>query len=349
MAASKVEIVNIGEKVVLNYRDIEMTGKKTKNDFIQFQGKDITATTFEDLLGPLNNICYNHLDNETYFEYYLSTELESKTTIPFSFLYLYRENDQFIVRLKGFYNTFHPIKNWSYEYFINEFMIVCEEGEYKGVFEIPKDGDNQFFIDIYFTLGFTDRNLIKYAVEITIKVLNSLIEKTILKINGFTWESEYEKNEDLFCKEVLSPLLAKIGFTNVEYIGGIDEYGRDFIFNDSDKLGNKINFGLQAKKGDISGNANSKLNDIINQIDDAFKMPYKELGKTENQYLHYLIIATSGNYSRQAKEKIINKVSPEYRRYVEFWDKTKILSLINQHWTDKIKSVENKVQNDYAP
>ncbi len=82
------------------------------------------------------------------------------------------------------------------------------------------------------------------------------------------------------------------------------EYGKDFIFSEIDKFGHNIYYGLQVKAGNISGKANSKVDEIIGQLDDAFSMPFEEIGSGNRYYISNFIIAISGNFTENAKDKI---------------------------------------------
>ncbi|MEK6900016.1 MAG: hypothetical protein AABX05_02725, partial [Nanoarchaeota archaeon] len=46
----------------------------------------------------------------------------------------------------------------------------------------------------------------------------------------------YVKNEKELGRNIVVPLLKSMGFSNVRYVCGSDEYGRDIIFSDTDKF-----------------------------------------------------------------------------------------------------------------
>ena len=76
-----------------------------------------------------------------------------------------------------------------------------------------------------------------------------------------------------FAEEVLAPLLRRMHFTSVRYTQGDREYGKDFTFSEVIPFGAMRHYGLQAKAGDITGEVNSVIDQIVGQADDAFKMP----------------------------------------------------------------------------
>jgi len=117
-----------------------------------------------------------------------------------------------------------------------------------------------------------------------------------------------QMNEKDFVSKKVIPLLKTLGFEHVRYLHGIDEFGRDIIFYDNDRFGIEKLFCAQVKVGDISGGSKSIINEITSQIDDAFKMPYYDSFRNESKYVSGLYIITSGKYTRNAKEKIKEKV-----------------------------------------
>lgn len=122
-------------------------------------------------------------------------------------------------------------------------------------------------------------------------------------VGGPVWDDNndddeiYQKDERRFCEEVLTKLLEKMGFSVVRYIHGGDEYGRDFIFEEKTPFFRSRYYGLQAKAGNISGRAKSKIDLILSQIEDAFAMPYAKEPGRPNICIDTMIIAISGEFS----------------------------------------------------
>ena len=170
-------------------------------------------------------------------------------------------------------------------------------------------------------------------------VLNSIIRqlpdielKLYNEIEGFKWKSSYDTDEPQFTREVLIPLLNKMGYENVRYNHGRDEYGRDIIFSTINRFGKEINFGVQAKAGDVSGGATGLIDTLIGQLDDAFSMPFKRLGDPNDKFIAVHIVAISGKYTNNAKQKLLSKIDKWNKENVCFWDKEKILELIDKYW-----------------
>jgi hypothetical protein len=181
-----------------------------------------------------------------------------------------------------------------------------------------------FQVDGDFNFG---EEIIKYS-----KLLKDLIKRTELILSGAAWRQEYEKDEKLFCTEIIFPLLRKMGFTDVRYNHGIREYGKDFTFSELTKFGNLRHFAIQAKAGNLRGNVNSEIDEIIGQLNDAFTMPYYEVSANESRNISTFIVFISGHFTENAKDKIIQKIPQHFRGCVYLVDRDKILELIEKYW-----------------
>lgn len=165
--------------------------------------------------------------------------------------------------------------------------------------------------------------------------INNLIKEAKVSLSGMSWRKEYESNESLFCTEVLSPLLKRMGFMSVRYRHGTKEYGKDFTFSELTPFRQVRHYGLQAKAGNVSGEVNSAIDKLIGQIKDAFSMPYYDVGSREPKYISVFIIAISGRFTENAKEKIIEKMPKGLIGSVYFLDREIIVELIEEYWLIK--------------
>ena len=163
-------------------------------------------------------------------------------------------------------------------------------------------------------------------------VLKKLIREAEVALAGIRWKSEYATDERAFCEEVLAPLLRRMQFLSVRYTHGVREYGRDFTFSELTQFGTMRHYGLQAKAGDVSGGVNSAIDEIVGQADDAFKMPYYDIASAEPRYISTFIVAISGRFTSNAREKIVNKVPRGVYGSLLFLDRESILELIDRHW-----------------
>ena len=140
--------------------------------------------------------------------------------------------------------------------------------------------------------------------------------------------------EDTFTKQVLLPLVRAMGMDDVHYNHGKREFGKDITFSETDRFGVRRNYGVQVKAGNLSGKARSVLDQTIGQIDDAFATPYVEVSSREQRYISTLVIAISGRFTDNAKDKIMAKVG---RRTVYFLDIEKVEELLAKYMNRHIR------------
>ena len=147
-------------------------------------------------------------------------------------------------------------------------------------------------------------------------------------LEGEEISGEILNDEVKFTIEVLLPLFRNMGFFDVKYNHGKREFGKDVTFSEIDKFGVRRNYGVQVKAGDLSGEAGSEIDKIIGQIGDAFSMSYIDTTSREKRYISDLIIAISGRFTDNAKDKIIEKVN---RGNIYFFDIDKVQELLAFH------------------
>ncbi len=162
--------------------------------------------------------------------------------------------------------------------------------------------------------------------------LKHIIREAEIALGSVVWKPNYSTNERAFCEEVLAPLLRRMQFVSVRYTQGDREYGKDFTFSEITAFGTMRHYGLQAKAGDITGEVNSVIDKIVGQVDDAFKMPYYDLSSAEPRYISTFIVAASGRFTANAREKIIHKASPGLHGSMLFLDRESILELVERYW-----------------
>lgn len=201
----------------------------------------------------------------------------------------------------------------------------------QGVTLIKEEYDEEgLYLEFDFELSGLE--VIKDMYEEGKRKLLSSIRNAEIELNGFYWKPDFDIKEELFSKEVIHPLLLRLNFHSVRYNHGRKEYGKDFTFSEIDNFGQERNYALQVKAGSISGKVNSKIDEIIGQIKDAFAMPYYAVGSKNPRYISTFIVAISGVFKENAKEKIAEKLPKEFVGSVYFLDKETILELIYKSW-----------------
>jgi predicted transcriptional regulator len=135
-------------------------------------------------------------------------------------------------------------------------------------------------------------------------------------------------DEQLYTTEVVLPLLRRLGFSDVLYSHGHEEYGRDVTFSKADEFGIHKHYAAQVKAEIISGEAGALIDKIVGQIDDAFLMSYRDLTTKEDRYISAMYIITSRHFTKNAKAKIIERLQrPAVRNNVFFFDGEKVKEL----------------------
>ena len=219
--------------------------------------------------------------------------------------------------------------NWGLSTFLATLSDVIKETEDLRVESLNIETDwKELEVSFY---AATDFNF-KDQLQIYSTRLKELIKQAERILSGAVWRKEYESDEKLFSTEILYPLLRKMDFIDVRYTHGQREYGKDFTFSEQTKFGNLRHFGLQAKAGNIRGNVNSDIDEIIGQLNDSFSMPYHEVSANESRQISTFIVAISGTFTDNAKDKIVNKIPNYFKGSVYFLDRDKITELIERYW-----------------
>ncbi len=147
------------------------------------------------------------------------------------------------------------------------------------------------------------------------------------------------RDEEDFSLSIVIPILRKLGFSNIRYNHGKREFGKDIVFTRKTEFDYFEFWGAQVKCGNISGEANSEIDKIIGQIDDAFKVPFYDLYTKQRERISKLLIVISGSYTENAIEKICEKIENNaLKNNVVFIDREKISAL-----SSRFKMSEKKI------
>lgn len=299
--------------VSINGREVIIEDQDEENVFIECSLKDLEGVRFEEISGNL--VIRIH-------------ESDGFDTGIFHEASITSEGVEFIHHF--------PNKYWEGKWGLGTFLNALkqqadfEEDITVGDYDFEDDWKR---LNLYFNAEPT--NVVASFIQEAAKRIKGLIVSSEISLGGISWKREYEKDEALFCLEILLPLLRRMGFLSVRYSHGQKEYGKDFTFSELTPFGDLRHYGLQAKAGKISGGVNSEIDELIGQIDDAFRMPYYELGSRDPRYISIFIIAISGRFTENAKEKIVHKIPNGLVGSVYFLDKDKIIELIERYWLTK--------------
>ena len=224
-----------------------------------------------------------------------------------------------------------PNKYWEGKYGLSTLLVTLAD-VVKDSFEFNFDPESLEIEDDWKHLEISceieGEFLFSEVIEKYSSLLKEMIRKTELILSGAVWRKEYETDEKLFCTDIIFPLLRKMDFIDVRFSHGIREYGKDFTFSEITKFGNLRHFAIQAKAGNLRGNVNAPIDEIIGQLNDAFTMPYYEVSANESRNISTFIIVISGHFTENAKDKIIQKIPQQFKGCVYLIDRDKILELI---------------------
>lgn len=149
-----------------------------------------------------------------------------------------------------------------------------------------------------------------------------------MRLGSELWAPKDAENEKEFTLRIVLPILRKLGFQNVKYNHGKREYGRDVLFARITEFQELEHWAAQVKFGNISGGASGEMDEILGQIDDAFKMPFYDLYMKQKQRISKLAIIISGKFTENAIEKICEKIdSHAVRNNLMFIDGEKLQTL----------------------
>jgi|SRR3989339_861974 len=147
--------------------------------------------------------------------------------------------------------------------------------------------------------------------------------------------------EEIYTQQTIIPLLRKMGYLEVTYNHGISEFGKDVLFAEYDKFGNKKYYAAQIKAKDISGNNQGDMTDIINHITKAFCICFDDLITKEKKYISEFFIITSGKFTESAHKMINDHI--ELKKYLHrshFYEGHHIEELLKKNFQD-IKTLCN--------
>lgn len=164
---------------------------------------------------------------------------------------------------------------------------------------------------------------VKYLNTFNKGILNDFLQEY--------WNPEYERNEKLFTTQLLLRLFGKMQFETVKYTHGINEFGKDIILSKINDFGEVEYIGVQVKAGNIKGNTKSVINDLLEQIQNAFNVPFNNDTTNEVCYITKLLIIVSGKITENARKLIKCRMSKEYLIHVSFFDKNDILELVYKY------------------
>ena len=112
-------------------------------------------------------------------------------------------------------------------------------------------------------------------------------------------------------KEVLIPLLRRVGFRRVEFTHGILEAGRDVVFADYDKFGLQRYYAAQVKCGNLQARSETQeIRTIIDQVTNAYETPYRDVATGTEHCISDVYLIVNGKVTESAKQLLYPKTGP---------------------------------------
>jgi len=205
--------------------------------------------------------------------------------------------------------------------------IVEERQKEDGDITLDSYDDDGAYIYMHFSTEIDCDNC-EEAVQISDQIANEIEGAAELRIGVEMFTVSEADNEKEFTLRVVLPILRKLGFSNVKYNHGKREYGKDIVFSRLTEFEEVEHWAAQVKFGDVKGGANSDIDEIFYQIEDAFKMPFYDLYTKARVRPSKVCVIISGKFTENAIEKICEKIeSHAMKNNVLFVDGARIDTL----------------------
>ena len=127
-------------------------------------------------------------------------------------------------------------------------------------------------------------------------------------------------DEAAFRTQVLVPLLAAMGYRDVDHTHGPNELGKDIVAWEEARDGSREYTAVVAKVGNINAQAAGDARTIATQVQQAFGSDIR--GKTDHRAhrARTVVVTTTGSIRQEAREAILVQFDDRTRAHVKFWD-----------------------------
>lgn len=144
-----------------------------------------------------------------------------------------------------------------------------------------------------------------------------------------------ELTEQELRREVIIPLLSKMGYLSPIEYHGVNERGKDIICYDYNKL-NEIDYlSIVAKTTDIKGDVSTDkgLREMIYQVEQSFNNRYDDLYSMKQVFINEVWIITTGKLASGAQESVIDTLRKNnLDKKVKIIHDDRLVSLIDRHF-----------------
>ncbi len=185
--------------------------------------------------------------------------------------------------------------------------IVAERQKEDGDITLDSYDDDGAYIFLHFSTEI-ECEAFDEALQLAEQIANEIEGAAELRLGVELFKVSDAENEKDFTLRVVLPILRKLGFSNVKYNHGRREYGKDIVFSRFTEFEEVEHWAAQVKYGDVKGGANSDIDEIFSQIEDAFKMPFHDLYTKSKVRPSKVCAIISGKFTENAIEKICEKI-----------------------------------------
>lgn len=137
-------------------------------------------------------------------------------------------------------------------------------------------------------------------------------------------------DESEFRDRIVRPLFYACGYTDGRDLHGVDEEGKDILFEEDDKLGEKRIICVQTKKGNInlSSAPSQSVQTAITQLRTALNSRVARLEDRQKYYPDDVFLCASGKINTKARNHVADELQKDRR--VRFLDAEMIIRLIDE-------------------
>lgn len=241
--------------------------------------------------------------------------------------------------IKVVFSLFSDLEMWTHinpnSTFSQYVQFFASEAEKRGFQTTPyfnEAGSALAAIDVFYDVFDDSPTSLRTLIEQAVTKVHIIHEQTELRlVNGPAWKDIHLTQEKPFRDGILKRLLEEM-FDTCRLSHGNREFGKDFIISLNTKIGTLYG-AVQAKAGDIDSGSGGKLDQVLNQLDDAFAIPFKDEETGEIRFISFFIIAASGKIREDAKEKLYWKVLKMGKiGAIRVWDRETIDHLIRKYF-----------------
>lgn len=139
--------------------------------------------------------------------------------------------------------------------------------------------------------------------------------------------------------DVLIPLLKAMGFRDVfHHHGGPLEQGKDIVMWKPGELGERVNYAVVVKAGDINGRAQGagSAGEVATQVQQCFGSPFRDLFTTEDRLVDQCWVIASGAVTTATIQALHSALGSQgLIRATRFINGDKLWELLGQHLPEK--------------